>query len=165
MTFSQIDAEHRLHVRHVVIVFVVFWPLPSIANLCGNSTALRIDCLRCSLPTMPTRVTRRLRRKTSRKKLMVANANARMKARRTAIRALNTLITDLGLPLPHLKRRRVNMTVLPKVLRVLSKRCVEGAECGRFGAALRMYTGHGLSKQTCAGIRGHACQRATVAST
>ena len=91
---------------------------------------------------MPSRPLRRLRRKTSRKTLKVAGGNARRKARRDAVHALNSLISDLGLPLPKLGKR-VDMKVLAKILRVMSKRCQDGTECARLGAALKGYTGHG----------------------
>ena len=76
-------------------------------------------------------------RKTSRKMLRVATGNNRMKARRSAVHALNTLISDLGLPLPKLRRKRVDMQVLAKILRVMSKRCQDGTERARLGAALK----------------------------
>ena len=52
----------------------------------------------------------------SRKMLKVASGNVRRKARRDAVHALNTLISDLGLPLPKM-RKRVDMQALAKILR------------------------------------------------
>ena len=94
---------------------------------------------------MPPGGLRRLRRKTSRKVVRVACANARMKARRGAISALNQLVVDMGLPLPRLRRKHVAMTDLGKVLRVLSKRCEDGSERDRLEAALKVYTANGGS--------------------
>ena len=104
------------------------------------------DCFTSSSVAMPpTRVLRRLRHKTARKQVRVALANDRMKARRAALHALNQLISDMDLPLPRLRRKHVNLTVLGKVLRVLSKRCEDGSERGRFVAALQEYTANGGS--------------------
>ena len=64
----------------------------------------------------------RMRRKTSHAARREILELARLKSRRQAIREFNSLVTELSLPLQQLRRRAPDVTLLGKVLRLLSKR-------------------------------------------
>ena len=68
------------------------------------------------------------------------SANARLHARRDALRSMNALLRELDLPLAPLPVKDVpSPSVLAKVLRALARRCADGAEATNCEAALRRW--------------------------
>ena len=72
------------------------------------------------------------------------SANARLHARRDALRSMNALLQELDVPLAPLPVKDVpSPSVLAKVLRALARRCADGAEATNFEAALRRWCRNG----------------------
>ena len=87
---------------------------------------------------------KRILQESSRRKLRSLASN-RSAARRAAIDILNGLLDGLGLPLPALRAKTLDAAAFAKVLRTLSKRCLDQPALGRFAEALRKFTSNGAA--------------------
>ena len=71
-------------------------------------------------------------------------ANKRGLQRRAALRALNALVVEQELPLPHIDAKKPRAADLAKVLRALSRRCVDDDALAFKAAVLRYVRNSGV---------------------
>ena len=117
---------------------------PLLCRVVGSNRLVVFASASASAPSsraMPMRILS----KSSLRKLRYLASNRRKAARRAAIDILNGLLDGLGLPLPALRAKTLDAAAFAKVLRTLSKRCLDQPALGRFAEALRKFTSNGAA--------------------
>ena len=117
---------------------------PLLCRVVGSNRLVVFAFASASAPS--SRATpKRILQKSSRRKLRSLASNRRSAARRAAIDILNGLLDGLGLPLPALFAKTLDAVAFAKILRNLSKRCLDQPALGRFAEALRKFTSNGAA--------------------
>ena len=117
---------------------------PLLCRVVGSNRLVVFAFASASAPSSRA-MPKRILQKSSRRKLRSLASNRRSAARRAAIDILNGLLDGLGFPLPALRAKTLDAAAFAKVLRTLSKRCLDQPALGRFAEALRKFTSNGAA--------------------